>query len=103
MQRASSLLQAIGLINGGHAPLTLCIEPWATEYTMPPGAEWTLEVEGPAYRHARIVVERESERFVAYGWDGSDYRLLDREGNVIDDWTGNRVPDFHEGEPLSQK
>ena len=92
--RDSRTLQQIRLANGLDRPLVLCVEPWATEYTMPPEARWVLEVEGPAYPHGFVGVEYEANRIVAFAWDGSDYRLLDA-GRVVEDWSGIRVPDFY--------
>jgi hypothetical protein len=60
---------------------------------MPPGTEWIVEVEGPAYPGAYVTIER-SDRLVVWAWDGADYRLLSGDGAVLDEWTGNRVPDF---------
>ncbi len=96
MSKVLRSLQTVVLRNGDQRAITLCVEPWANEYSMPAGAEWTLEVEGPAYPDAKITVEREADRLVAFAWDGSDFRLLDSDGKVLEDWSGIRVPDFHE-------
>jgi hypothetical protein len=96
MTKVPSTFQKVALKNGDQGPITLCVEPWANEYRMPGGVEWILEVEGPAYPDSFITVERYPDRFVAHAWDGSDFRLLDSNGKVLEDWTGIRVPDFHE-------
>ena len=96
MSEIRRTLQRVVLKNGDQHAITLCVEPWANEYSMPVGTEWTLEIEGPAYPDANIMVERESDRLVAFGWDGSDFRILDGNGKVLEDWLGIRVPDFRD-------
>src|SRR5262245_100261 len=96
MSNVPRTLQRVVVKNGDLFAVTLCIEPWATEYSMPQDAEWVLEIEGPAYPEAIIMIQREADRIVAFGWDGSDFRILDSDGAVIQDWMGVRVPDFRE-------
>ena len=94
---SSRNLQRVHLANGlDHSPV-LSVEPWADEYNMAPEARWVLEVEGPAYPHGFVGVEYEANRILAFAWDGSDYRLVDTNGGLVEDWSGIRVPDFYRG------
>ena len=95
MSQDSRTLQRVQLANRLARPLVLCVEPWASEYKMPPEARWVLEVEGPAYPNGYVRVEHEADRIVAWGWDGSDYRLVGVDGRLVEGWSGNRVPDFY--------
>jgi hypothetical protein len=95
MSRNSRTLQRVQLANQLDRPLVLGVEPWASEYEMPPEARWVLEVEGPAYPNGFVEVEYDADRIVACGWDGSDYRLVDADGGLVEDWSGVRVPDFY--------
>jgi hypothetical protein len=88
MSKESRTLQRVHLANRLDRPLVQCVEPWANEYKMPPEARWVLEIEGPAYPNGFVGVEYEAERIVAVGWDGSDYRLVDVDSGLVEDWSG---------------
>ena len=78
-----------------HEPVTVCIEPWASEHCLPVNGHFILEAEGPAYPHAHLQILHDPDRLTVYTWDGADYRIVNDQGQVISDWTGNRVPDFY--------
>jgi hypothetical protein len=86
-------VQRIGVENSTENTVTLVLEPWATEYTIQPGEKRIIEADGPvAYGGFHVVYG--ADVITVWAWDGSDARILAADGTVIDDWTGNRVPDF---------
>jgi hypothetical protein len=72
----------------------LIVEPWAVEFTLPIDSQWLIEMEGPDYPHAVIQIINHPNSLVVWGWDGSDFRIVDQTGKMISDWTDNPVPDF---------
>lgn len=74
--------------NDGSQPLTVILAPWAREHLLRPGDAVTVEGRGPAGSQAELLIERTCDTVVAWGWPGSELRLLARDGRVLVDWTG---------------
>jgi hypothetical protein len=72
-------------------PVTLIMEPWATEHVLTPGDAAVVEAEGPAGAHAELLVERTCDTAVVWAWAGADARLLARDGRVLHDWARSPV------------
>jgi hypothetical protein len=88
-------LLRITVENTEAVPVTLILEPWASEYTMNPGERFIIEGNGPV-EYATFQVERRGTDLMVTSWDGSDVRILRPDGSIIEDWSGNPVPNFRE-------
>ena len=88
------VIKGVTVENTTDRPLTLVLEPWATEYAMAPNQRLVIEAEGPIDGAILHVEGQENDCFVVWAWDGSDARVLYEDGRILDDWTGNRVPVF---------
>jgi hypothetical protein len=59
----------IAVRNGRDTPVTLILEPWASEFVMPPGAVYELCAEGP--EGDCLQIDYAPDHIIAWGWSGS--------------------------------
>ena len=70
--------QHLRISNDYSEPITLCLEPWADEISIPSKANFEIEAEGPKGDH--LEVSCEERRISVYGWSGSTLSVFhDRE------------------------
>jgi hypothetical protein len=86
-------IERLGLENGTAHVVTVVLEPWANEYPIQPEEQWIVEADGPA-AYGGFHVIHGPDTMTVHAWDGCDARILRRDGSVVADWTGIRVPDF---------
>lgn len=70
-----SLETTILLENESTSTVTLCVEPWGTEYPVPgrTGVEVRVTAESPGRLHLALG----SNRWTMYGWTGSTISVLE--------------------------
>jgi hypothetical protein len=66
----------IGVKNGGNSKLDLLLEPWAEDFSMPPGAKYVIEGLGPR-EGAGFWVEHSGNEILVHAWPGSVVRVLE--------------------------
>ena len=96
------IVKRIEVTNTSGRPLTFVLEPWANEYPIGPGGTFIVEGEGPG-DYAYLEYEQKDDLLIAYAWDGSDARIFRRDGSILADWTGIRVPDFQRMRDLEER
>lgn len=62
-------IQRISVRNSSRSVKTLCVEPWADEFSMMPDDEWQIVFEGPESGYPAI--DSGADRIMVYGWSGS--------------------------------
>jgi hypothetical protein len=61
--------QSLWVKNSADVPITLCLEPWGDERSIPPRATYLVVLEGPEGGYP--AVEWGDRRITVYGWSGS--------------------------------
>jgi len=69
------------ITNDGAAVLVLIVEPWASEFSIPPGA--TFVVRATSEVQGALEVEREPARVTCWAWPHS----------TVEVWSGDRLID----------
>jgi hypothetical protein len=62
-------IQRLRVSNFYSEPVTLCLEPWADELSIPPKVSFEIVAEGPEGDYLEVAYEE--LRITAYGWSGS--------------------------------
>ena len=65
---------SLRVCNAHALPITLHLEPWGEQYTMPPKATFLVFTRGP--EGDALEVECAEDRIVIYGWPGSVVTLF---------------------------
>jgi hypothetical protein len=65
---------SLRVCNSHALPITLHLEPWGEQYTMPPEATFLVVVRGP--EGDALEVECAEDHIVLYGWPGSVVTLF---------------------------
>ena len=65
---------SLRVCNAHASPITLHLEPWGEQYTMPPEATFVVVARGP--EGDALEVECAEEHIVLYGWPGSVVTLF---------------------------
>jgi hypothetical protein len=73
----SHFCQRLGIRNLFAEPVTLCLEPWGDELSVPPKASYVIVAEGPGGAH--LQVEYGEGRISVYGWSGSTLSVFEND------------------------
>ena len=80
---------SLRVCNAHAFPITLYLEPWGEQYTMPPEATFLVVARGPA--GDALEVECAEDRIVLYGWPGSVVTLF-HAGKEVGAGAAERAP-----------
>jgi hypothetical protein len=79
--------------NDGTRELVLVGEPWACEFSVPPGAVYVVRAKADV--PGNLEVEREGDRVTCWAWPGSTAEVWS--GERLVDSLDQRVPDVPKG------
>ena len=80
---------SLRVCNAHALPITLHLEPWGEQYTMPPEATFLVVARGP--EGDALEVECAEDHIVLYGWPGSVVTLF-HAGKEVGAGTAERAP-----------
>ena len=80
---------SLRVCNAHALPITLHVEPWGEQYTMPPEATFLLVGRGP--EGDDLEVECAEDHIVVYGWPGSVVTLF-HAGKEVGAGAAERAP-----------
>ena len=80
---------SLRVCNAHARPITLYLEPWGEQYTMPPEATFVVVARGP--EGDALEVECAAEHIVLYGWPGSVVTLF-HAGKEVGTGAAERAP-----------
>src|SRR6266566_4586247 len=84
----------VGIRNPSSSPVLVIFEPWADEYTLPPGATFVFEATSPL--PGWLSVEHEGQDVIVSAWDSCVAKVFNEAGQLLDE-LNIRVPDFRTG------
>ena len=64
----------VKVANQFNRDITLCLEPWADEYTLPKDEYLTILAQGP--KNGLLEIEYSENRITIYGWSGSTCEII---------------------------
>ncbi len=71
----SAIVKSVNVRNAGEKEITLCVEPWADEYTLKP--DQMLQVVFEATEPGEPEVLHMPDRVLVYGWPTSMFQVLE--------------------------
>ena len=80
---------SLRVCNAHALPITLYLEPWGEQYTMPPAATFLVVARGP--EGDALEIECAAEHIVVYGWPGSVVTLF-HAGKEVGAGAAERAP-----------
>ena len=92
MPRSSAIQEyttSLRVYNAHAIPITLHLEPWGEQYTMPPDATFVVVARGPEGDGLEVACAE--EHIVVYGWPGSVVTLF-HAGKEVGAGTSERIP-----------
>lgn len=69
--------QRLGIRNLFAEPVTLCLEPWGDELSVPPKASYVIVAEGPEGEHLQVGYGE--GRISVYSWSGSTLSVFEND------------------------
>jgi hypothetical protein len=80
---------SLRVCNAHAFPITLHLEPWGEQYTMPPEATFVVVARGP--EGDALEMECAEDHIILYGWPGSVVTLF-HAGKEVGAGTAERAP-----------
>ncbi len=68
------VVSRLNIVNPGDSAITLVLEPWGESYTMPAGALFHVEAEGPDREELEVAFQNGS--ITVWAWPGATVRLF---------------------------
>ncbi len=81
----------VGIRNPSSSPVLVIFEPWAHEYTLPPGATFVFEATSPL--PGWLSVEHDGPDVIVSAWDSCVGKVFNKAGELLHE-LNTRVPDF---------